>query len=130
VRDVTLDDRDAADRPAVRPGHASRAGRPAWVSTRLDLVAAEPSSLLASCIALVDTANGIAVRQPPTAWMFPDVDLTVHLHRRPEGRWTGPDATVTFSPTGQGLTSTVLHDISGPVGFAQQILTVRPMPDH
>ncbi|MFE6619076.1 hypothetical protein [Streptomyces sp. NPDC057740] len=31
-----------------------------------------------------------------------------------------------FGPTGQGVTSTVLHDINGPVGPAQQMLTVRP----
>ncbi|WP_306185122.1 site-specific integrase [Streptomyces sp. MK5] len=36
--------------------------------------------------------------------------------------WNPP----TFGPAGQGLTSTVLHDITGPVGHAQQILTVRP----
>jgi len=41
------------------------------------------------CLALIDTANGIAVREPPTAWMYPNVDLTL-LHRRPEGRWTVP----------------------------------------
>jgi hypothetical protein len=60
--------------------------------------------------------------------MYPNVDLTVHLHRQPEGPWTGLDTTVTFGPTGQGLTSTVLHDLNGPVGHAQQILTVRPVP--
>jgi hypothetical protein len=54
--------------------------------------------------------------------MFPDLDLTVHFHRRPEGRWTGLDTTVTSGPIGQGSTSTVLHDINGPVGHAQQIL--------
>ncbi len=108
-----------------RPGRAA-----AWVSTRHALVAGEPVSPLASYVALVDAANGIAVRQPPTAWMFPNVDLTVHLHRQPEGHWTGLDTTVTFGPTGQGLTSTVLHDVDGPVGHAQQILTVRPMPGH
>lgn len=90
-------------------------------------MAAEPVGPLASYLALVDTANGIAARQPPGTWMFPNVDLTVHLHRRPEGRWTGLDTTVTFGPTGQGLTSTVLHDVHGPVGQAQQILTVRPL---
>ncbi|WP_105968351.1 thioesterase family protein [Streptomyces geranii] len=104
-----------------RPGRAT-----AWLSTRLALVADEPSSPLASYVTLVDTANGIAVRQPPTAWMFPNVDLTIHLHRQPEGDWTGLDTTVTFGPTGQGLTSSVLHDIHGPVGTAQQMLTVRP----
>ncbi|WP_231640705.1 hypothetical protein [Nocardiopsis sp. NRRL B-16309] len=33
-----------------------------------------------------------------------------------------------FGPTGQGITSTVLHDATGPVGHAQQILTVRRHP--
>ena len=112
----------------VRPLAPPRPGRTtAWVSTGLGLVAGQTSSLLASYLALVDTANGIAVRQSPTAWMFPNVDLTVHLHRRPEGHWTGLDTTVTFGPTGQGITATVLHDVTGPVGHAQQILTVRPL---
>ncbi|MDF3299261.1 thioesterase family protein [Streptomyces tropicalis] len=112
----------------VRPLAPPRPGRTtAWVSTPLALVAGEPSSALASYLALVDTANGIAVRQPPSAWMFPNVDLTVHLHRQPSGRWTGLDTTVVFGPTGQGLTSTVLHDLDGPVGHAQQMLTVRPL---
>ncbi|GEK03882.1 thioesterase family protein [Streptomyces sp. 1-11] len=113
----------------VRPLAAPQPGRTtAWISTGLDLVAGESSSALASYIALVDTANGIAARQSPTAWMFPNVDLTVHLHRRPEGRWTGLDTAVTFGPTGQGVTSTVLHDVHGAIGHAQQILTVRPQP--
>lgn len=112
----------------VRPLAPPQPGRTtAWVSTGLDLVAGRTASPLASYIALVDTANGIAVRQSPTAWMFPNVDLTIHLHRQPEGTWTGLDTTVTFGPTGQGITSTVLHDVLGPVGHAQQILTVRPL---
>ncbi|MEU6530677.1 thioesterase family protein [Streptomyces sp. NPDC046928] len=113
----------------VRPVAPPRAGRTtAWVSTPLDLVAGVPVSPLASYLALVDTANGIAVLRPPAEWMFPNVDLTVHLHRQPHGRWTGLDTTVSFGPSGQGLTSTVLHDLDGPVGTAQQILTVRPRP--
>ncbi|MFF3227186.1 hypothetical protein ACFYV7_30615 [Nocardia suismassiliense] len=96
------------------------------MSTRLDLVADETSSPLAGYIALTDTANGIAVRQSPDAWMFPNVDLTIHLYRQPTGRWVGLDTTVIFGPTGQGLTSTILHDVSGPIGQAQQVLTVRP----
>ncbi|MEV6107544.1 thioesterase family protein [Streptomyces sp. NPDC051940] len=113
----------------VRRTPPSRRGRTAaWVSARVDLVAGEPISPLASYVALVDTANGIAVQQDPTAWMFPNLDLTVHLHRQPQGPWTGLDTTVTFGPTGQGLTSSVLHDVHGPVGRAEQILTVRPLP--
>lgn len=114
---------DARPVTPPQPGRAT-----VWMSTEVDLVAGEAASPLASYVALVDTANGIAVRQSPTAWMFPNVDLTLHFHRQPEGRWTGLDTSVAFGPTGQGITSTVLHDLGGPVGHAQQILTVRPQP--
>lgn len=113
----------------VRPLAAPRPGRAsAWVRSDLALVAGEPVTAVASFVAHVDTANGLAVRESPRAWMFPNLDLTVHLHRPPRGEWTGLDTTVVFGATGQGLTSTVLHDESGPVGQAHQILTVRPAP--
>lgn len=99
----------------------------AWVSTDVDLVAGQPTSDLARFVGLIDTANGIAVRQPPSKWMFPNVDLTIHLYRQPHGRWVGLDTTVVFGAHGHGLTSTVLHDLDGPVGMAEQILTVRPL---
>ncbi|MBZ2197619.1 thioesterase family protein [Occultella gossypii] len=106
----------------ARPGRTT-----AWLRTGTDLVAGESVSPHAAFIALVDTANGIAVRQPPTAWMYPNLDLTVHLHRQPAGAWVGLDTSVTFGPSGLGLTSTTLHDVAGPVGRAEQILTVRPL---
>jgi hypothetical protein len=106
----------------ARPGRTT-----AWLRTGTDLVAGEPVSPHAAFIALVDTANGIAVRQPPTAWMYPNLDLTVHLHRQPAGGWVGLDTSVTFGSSGLGLTSTTLHDVAGPVGRAEQILTVRPL---
>ncbi|MDQ7991071.1 MAG: thioesterase family protein [Propionicimonas sp.] len=106
-----------------RPGRAA-----AWVTTGLDLVDGEHASPLASYVALIDTANGIAVRRRPEEWMFPNVDLTIHFFRQPQGRWVGFDTTVGFGPTGQGLTSSILHDLDGPVGTAAQLLTVRPNP--
>jgi hypothetical protein len=97
----------------------------AWLRTDVDLVAGEQAGPVASFIALVDTANGIAVRQQPGEWMFPNLDLTIHLFRQPSGPWVGFDTTVTFGATGLGLTSTALHDQRGPVGRAEQTLTVR-----
>ncbi|HEX7833933.1 MAG TPA: thioesterase family protein, partial [Pseudolysinimonas sp.] len=105
----------------VEPGRAT-----AWVSTRATLVEGEEASPLASYVALVDTANGLAARVAPHAWLYPNVDLTIHLHRQPTGRWVGLDSTAVFGSTGQGITSSVLHDLNGPVGRAQQMLTVRP----
>ncbi|MFC0601272.1 thioesterase family protein [Streptomyces palmae] len=114
----------------IRRGAPASPGRgTVWLSSRVDLVSGEPSSPLASYIGLVDTANGIAVQRSPKEWMFPNMDLTIHLHRRPEGRWAGLDTTVSFGPTGHGLTSTVLHDSVGPVGHALQTLTVRPLTE-
>jgi hypothetical protein len=98
-----------------------------WVAARVALVARERTSALAGYVALVDTANGTAVRESPTVWMFPNVDLTIHLHRDPVGRWVGLDTAVVFGPDGRGVTSTTLHDVDGPVGHAHQLLTVRPL---
>jgi hypothetical protein len=78
-------------------------------------------------VGLVDTANGTGVRRSPREWMFPNVDLTLHLHRQPVGPWLGLDTSVVFGPTGQGVTSSVLHDVHGPVGRAEQVLTVREL---
>jgi hypothetical protein len=106
---------------APHPGRAT-----AWIGSDVVLVAGEETGPVASFVRLTDTANGIATRVRPTEWIFPNVDLTIHLHRQPTGPWVGLDTTVVFGPTGQGITSTVLHDLGGPVGHAQQQLTVRP----
>lgn len=114
---------DARQVGIPQPGRAT-----AWISSPVDLVAGETADPLASYIALVDTANGIAVRQEPTKWMFPNVDMTIHLYRQPETPWVGLDTSVVFGHDGHGLTTTVLHDLRGPVGYAQQSLTLRPQP--
>lgn len=110
----------------VLPGWQPGRGR-AWIRTDVELVAGEQSSALARYTGLIDTANGIAVRADPTTMLFPNTDLTVHLVRAPVGPWIGLDTTVTFGPDGVGLTASVLHDVSGPVGRAAQTLTLRPI---
>lgn len=107
--------------PGGRPG----AGR-AWLRTPYGLVEGEDSTDLARFVGLVDTANGIGPRQPPALWMFPNTDLTIHLFRAPRMPWVGLAGSVSWGPTGLGVTATVLHDVDGPVGHATQALTVRP----
>jgi len=116
----------------TRPGR----GR-VWLRSDVELLApldgvsgdgSDGVSSTAAFLRLVDTANGIATRVGPDAWMFPNVDLTVHLFRQPVGPWVGLDTTVCFGPGGLGLTSSWLHDERGPVGRVEQALTVRPMP--
>lgn len=111
--------------PACEPGQGQ-----AWIRTAHPLVDGEPVTPTAAFLGLVDTANGMNVRLDPREWAFPNVDLAVHLYRTPQGgpgRWIGFDTLVTIGTGGVGLTSTALHDELGPVGRAEQILTVRPM---
>jgi hypothetical protein len=103
-----------------RPGRARF-----WARTDVPLLD-EPTSAAARAIGLFDIANGMTVRARPGDVLFPNLDLTAHLFRQPVEGWVGFDTTVTFGPTGQGLTSSVLHDEAGPIGTLAQVLTVRP----
>ncbi|MBI4912273.1 MAG: thioesterase family protein [Acidobacteria bacterium] len=112
------------------PGGLAGEGQ-AWLRTKHALLEDEAVSPLAAYLGLVDTANGMNTRLNPRQWAFPNIDLSIHLYRTPEGgpgRWIGFDTLVTIGENGVGLTSTTLHDEHGPVGRAEQILTVRGMP--
>lgn len=92
----------------------------AWLSSPNTLVGGDARNPLAEFISRVDVANGISYRIDPDEWAFPNVDLTIHLYRRPVGEWTGLEAHNHWGPTGTGVTSTILHDVNGPLGRAEQ----------
>lgn len=102
--------------------------RGVWVRSTADLLDDEPVDPISSFVMLVDTANGSATRARPTDLMYPNVDLGIHLLRAPDPRWVGLDVAASFGADGIGLTSSTLSDITGPVGRAEQILTVRHFP--
>lgn len=104
----------------ARPGRGTT-----WISTPADLVAGDRVSDLARLIGLVDTANGLSVREDPREWLYPNLDLTIHLLRQPRGEWLGLDTCVVFGSDGHGITSSALHDETGHFGNAQQTLTLR-----
>ncbi len=108
-------------RDQVEPGRASF-----WARSPIPLLADEKVSDLAHAVRLFDISNGMTVRADPKTVAFPNLDLTAHLFRQPHGEWVGFDTTVSFGADGIGLTSSVLHDIYGPIGTMSQILTVRP----
>lgn len=97
-----------------------------WVRTPQPLIEGEEVSRTAAVAGLLDIANGMTVRADPRRVAFPNLDLTAHLFRQPRGEWLGLDTSVSFGPAGVGLTSSVLHDVDGPIGASAQILTVRP----
>lgn len=107
------------------PGH----GR-SWLTNPYPMIKDEPTDPLVKLVGMVDTANGVApvLQAGPGGHSFVNVDLQIHLHRRPEGEMLGLATTANVGPDGVGLTSAVLHDRSGPFGRSEQIQTIRTIP--
>ena len=103
-----------------------------WITNEVEMIEGMPTSDLVHILGMVDTANGIVPRVglglSKLEWMFPNTDLQIHMHRAPQGRWLGIEAVQQYGDDGIGLTSAVLHDVQGPFGRSEQILTIRPMP--
>jgi acyl-CoA thioesterase len=108
-------------RQQAEPGRAAY-----WVRTSVPLLEDEEVSRVATVAGLLDIANGMTVRLDPHTVAYPNVDLTAHLFAEPHGEWVGFDTAVSVGPSGLGLTSSVIHDVDGPVGTVAQMLTVRP----
>jgi acyl-coenzyme A thioesterase PaaI-like protein len=106
-----------------RPGPAG-----VWVNPRVPLVPGEPLTGLQRVVTVADSASGISAELPFDGWSFPNIDLTVHLSRPPDGQWLLLDARTQLSAGGNGLAEAVLHDRHGPVGRSAQTLVVTPLP--
>ena len=57
-------------------------------------------------------------------YLFINVDLSVHLHRMPEGEWVCLDAVTLPEGNGVGIADTRLFDERGAIGRAAQTLLI------
>jgi hypothetical protein len=96
-----------------------------WLRMRHPLVEGEEPSPVQRVLIAADSGNGVSATLDLARYVFINVDLTVHLHRRPASEWVCLDAITIPDPTGIGLADTVLHDERGPIGRALQTLLVR-----
>jgi hypothetical protein len=98
-----------------------------WIRLAVPLLEGEdPSPLVRTCAA-ADFGNGVSgiLRDSHT---YVNPDLTVSLHRYPEGEWICLDAVTRVSPLGIGVAESQLHDMRGPVGRAVQCLIIDARP--
>ena len=107
----------------AEPGPARVWARPRW-----PLVAGEPTSPFCGVVLVADSGSGVSSVLSPEEWLFMNIDLTVTLHRPPDGPWVFMDAVTTTDPGGVGMARTVLGDGRGPVGMALQTLVVFHRP--
>jgi hypothetical protein len=97
-----------------------------WMRLRHPLVPGEALTPLSRLTAAADFGNGVSAELPFERFLFINADLTIHLHRPPQGEWIGLDARTLLRDGGMGLAESVLHDVHGPVGRAFQTLVVQP----
>jgi hypothetical protein len=96
----------------------------AWFRLARPLVDEEPAGPLARVVAAADFGNGISRIVDFGDYLFVNTDLSVHLHREPQGEWVLVDATTTLEPHGAGVARSTLSDERGPLGLAAQSLFV------
>ena len=101
-----------------------------WVRMRVPLVEGEPVSPLCRVLAAADSCSGISSALDFRHWIFINTDLTVHLHRMPEGEWILLDAETIPERHGVGMCWGVLSDQQGVLGRTLQSLFIAPRRDR
>jgi hypothetical protein len=79
----------------------------------------EPTPFQRIC-PLADCGNAFSRHAEPDRITFVNPDLTIALHRPPQGDWLGMRASSHWQPTGVGLVTARLFDDGGSVGTALQ----------
>ncbi len=95
-----------------------------WMRMKVPLVAGEQPSPLTRVLAAADSGNGVSTALDWQRYLFINVDLSVHLHRMPEGEWVCLDAVTRPEGHGVGIADTLLSDGRGPIGRGAQTLLV------
>ncbi|MFI9809070.1 thioesterase family protein [Streptomyces sp. NPDC052301] len=103
----------------LEPGPAT-----AWMRMRVPLVAGEEIAPLSRVLTAADSGNGVSAELDFRRYVFINADLTVSLHRHPEGEWVCLDARTMVDGAGIGLAASTLHDEKGPLGHGTQSLYV------
>ena len=98
----------------------------AWFRLGRPVVEGEEPSPAQRAAAVSDFGNGISRVLDWRERLFVNTDLTLHLHRDPEGEWIALQAETILQPNGSGLATSTLFDHRGRVGAAAQSLFVGP----
>jgi hypothetical protein len=96
----------------------------AWLKTVPLLPDEAPSAFQRIC-ALADCGNAFGRNAEPDDVTFMNTDLTLLLHRDPQGEWLGSHSVSHWEPDGIGLADSQLFDKQGVVGRAMQTLILR-----
>jgi hypothetical protein len=97
-----------------------------WLRMRVPLVDREEPSPLTRVLVAADCGNGISASIDFTKFVFINPDLSVYLHRMPEGEWVCLEARTDPEQTGMGVASSTIYDERGAIGKGVQSLFIAP----
>jgi hypothetical protein len=95
-----------------------------WMRMGVPLLPDEEPSPLSRVLIAADSGNGVSAALDWQRFLFINVDLSIHLHRLPEGEWVCLDAITLPERNGIGIADTRLSDVRGPIGRGVQTLLV------
>lgn len=105
----------------IEPGPAT-----VWARPRIPLVAGQSTDGIEALLLILDSANGVSAELDIRHWTFVPVDLTLNMHRHPQGEWFGMSAKTIIDPGGIGTVTTAVFDTEGALGRSLHTLFVRP----
>ncbi len=97
----------------------------AWLRPRYPLVLGEPTSALQRVLIAADAINGVGFALDLERFTFVNADLTVYLHRLPDGPWLRLAASPSPQASGVGIVEAELGDHRGPIGRALEAQVLR-----
>lgn len=75
--------------------------------------------------ATADFGSGFSCPLSFREYVFPNIDMTMSIHRTPAGEWIGMSSRTRLGSDGVGVTHSTLLDLQGPFGIAVQTLQLR-----
>lgn len=100
-----------------------------WIRLTVPLVAGEATTPFARTATLSDVGNGNSMALDGREWLYVNPDVTLSLHRCPEGEWLGMRSVAYQHQTGIGFADSVLFDETGPAGRVGQSQILEPRGD-
>ncbi len=96
----------------------------AWVRLVMPLVAGETPTPVQRAAVAADFGNGVG-NVLSREWVFMNADLSVYLHRIPEGEWIGLRGRSNIGGIGFGIARSHLFDVNGILGNGVQSLFIE-----
>ena len=110
---------DAMEYRMVTGGFLEAGPTAAWMRTSVPLVEGEAPVGLAQMLSVADFGSALS-SNPDRGFALINVDVSVALHRDPEGEWFRLSTQGYVGPTGVGLATSALADRRGPLGTITQ----------